>query len=188
MSLAENKYYILLIGIALLSTWLAKHTEIVQFTQKHSSAHSPDYFSKGYSQWKMNEKGTLKSKLIADKIIHYSDDETTHSINPVMYFYNESSPPWIINSDTGILSADGKSLLLNGQVTIERAKAKGQSALTINTSMLNVQPEKSYAETKEWAELLSPPNKTTGTGMNMTYIEPVNIKFLSNVKGNYAKK
>ena len=60
--------------------------------------------------------------------------------------------------------------------------------ITLNTSNLKVQPEINYAETQEWAELINTPHKTTGTGMNMTYIEPIHIEFLANVKGNYDNK
>ena len=105
-----------------------------------------------------------------------------------MFFYNEKTPPWVIKSETGILSGDGKDLLLNGKVTIDRAKAEGVSQLTINTSMLKVKPETSYAETNEWAELISPPNKTTGTGMKLTFAQPIHLQLLANVKGKYETK
>ena len=49
-------------------------------------AHSPDYFSKGYTKWEMNELGTLKNKLLSDEMIHYSDDGTTHMVNPINVF------------------------------------------------------------------------------------------------------
>ena len=188
MSLTENKRYIFLSVIALLSAWIANHTEILQNYKKTSPAHSPDYFSSGYRKWQMNEQGTLKSTLIADKISHYSDDGTSHTVQPIMTFYNDKTPPWVIMSETGILSADGKNLQLNGQVKIDRAKFKDHCEITINTRNLKVQPETNYAETQEWAELINYPNKTTGIGMNMTYIEPIHIEFLSNVKGNYDNK
>jgi lipopolysaccharide export system protein LptC len=89
---------------------------------------------------------------------------------------------------TGILSGDGKDLLLNGNVSINREKAKGVTQLTINTSVLKVNPETSYAETSEWAELISTPNKTTGTGMKLTFSEPIHLQLLANVKGKYETK
>jgi lipopolysaccharide export system protein LptC len=109
-------------------------------------------------------------------------------VKPVMFFFKEKTPPWIVKSETGILSGDGKDLLLNGQVTIDRAKAKGVRQLTINTSELKVKPETSYAETNEWAELISVPNKTTGTGMKLTFVEPIHLQLLSHVKGIYETK
>jgi len=188
MTLRENKIYLYLAIIALISWWLVKLTGLEEIFHGQVPAHSPDYFSKGYTKWEMNELGILKSKLLSDEMIHYSDDGTTHMVNPIMFFHNEKTPPWVIKSETGILSGDGKDLLLNGKVTIDRTKATGVSQLTINTSMLKVKPETSYAETNEWAELISPPNRTTGTGMNLIFVAPVHLQLLANVKGKYETK
>lgn len=188
MSPRENKTYLYLAVVALMSWWLVELTGVDLAYHGQVPAHSPDYSSKGYTKWEMNELGSLKSKLLSDEMIHYSDDGTTHMVNPVMFFHNEKTPPWVIKSETGILSGDGKDLLLNGKVAIDRAKAEGVSQLTINTSALKVKPETSYAETSEWAELISPPNKTTGTGMKLTYAQPIHLELLANVKGKYETK
>ena len=188
MILSENKGYILLGIIALLSAWLVNLTTPIFFNSTPLMEHSPDYFGTAYIKWEMNEQGTLKNKLLADKILNYSDDGTTHTVSPLMFFYNNKTPPWVIKSETSILSADGKDLFLNGQVIISRAKASGIIPLTINTQMLKVNPGSSYAETQEWAELISSSNKTTGNGMKMTYIEPVHVQLLANVKGSYDSK
>jgi len=188
MSPREKKIYLYLTIAALMSWWLVELTGVDLVYHGQAPAHSPDYSSKGYTKWEMNELGTLKSKLLSDEMIHYSDDGTTHMVNPILFFYNEKTPPWVIKSETGILSVDGKELLLNGKVAIDRAKAEGVSQLTINTSALRVKPETSYAETNEWAELISPPNKTTGTGMKLTYAQPIHLELLANVKGKYETK
>lgn len=175
-------------GLALMSWWLVKLTGLDEINRTQAPPHSADYFSKGYSKWEMNESGTLKSKLLADQMIHYSDDGTTVMFKPLMYSYDEKSPPWVIQSETGLLSSDGKNLLLTGKVTIDRAKGPGFRPLTIHTSNLRVKPENRYAETDAWAELISPPNKTTGTGMKMVYAQPIHLELLAHVKGNYETK
>ena len=188
MTLKENKLYLYVAVIALISWCLVKLTGVIEINYEQAPAHSPDYFSKGYEKWEMNESGTLKNNLLAEDMVHYSDDGTTHLLNPVMYFHTEKSPPWVVKSEPGILSGDGKDLLLNGKVSIDRAKAAGVRPLTINTSELKVKPETSYAETNEWAELISPPNRTTGTGMKLTFAQPVHLELLANVKGKYESK
>ncbi len=183
-----NYSYLYLLIIAVISWWLVKLTGSDELGRITVPAHSPDYFSKGYTKWEMSEFGIPKSKLIADEMIHYSDDSTTHMTNPVMFFYNEKTPPWAIKSETGILSADGKDLLLNGEVAVERAAAEGVRELKIYTSNLKVKPETSYAETDAWAKLVSLPNWTTGIGMKLTFADPIHIELLSHVKGNYETK
>jgi len=183
-----NYSYVYLIIIAAMSWWLLKLTGSDVLGRVTVPSHSPDYFSKGYTKWEMSELGRPKSKLIADEMTHYSDDSTTHMVNPLMSFYNEKTPPWVIKSDIGVLSADGKDLLLNGKVYVDRAAAEGVRELNIFTFNLKVKPEISYAETDEWAELISLPNWTTGVGMKLTFAEPIHLELLSNVKGNYETK
>ncbi|MEQ1530262.1 MAG: LPS export ABC transporter periplasmic protein LptC [Methylococcales bacterium] len=188
MMLRDYKPYFYIVGVTLLSWWLAKLTGLDDLNRAATPPHSPDYFSKGYVKLEMDSVGQLNSKLLAEQMVHYSDDKTTHTVKPVMFFYNDTTPPWVIKSETSILSADGKDLWLNGKVNVNRAKAEGVTELIINTSNLKVKPETSYAETVDWAELLSPPNVTTGTGMKLVFAEPIHLELLSNVKGKYETK
>ncbi len=187
--LNEQHYnYLYLVILAAMSWGLVKMTGLDELGGISVPAHSPDYFSKGYTKWDMNEQGVLKSKLLADEMIHYNDDGTTHLNNPEMFFYNELTPPWVVKAETGILSADGKDLSLNGKVFVSRASAKGVRELKINTTNLKVKPDISYAETETAAELISAPNRTTGLGMKLTFAQPIHLELLSNVKGHYETK
>jgi|APLak6261660231_1056022.scaffolds.fasta_scaffold37427_2 lipopolysaccharide export system protein LptC len=183
----DAKFYLTVAAIAMVTWGLVKFIGDDEEQQGVAIAHSADYFSKGYTKFEMNELGKLTKKLIADQVTHYSDDDTTHTVNPLMFFYNDKTPPWVINAQTGILSADGNNLLLNGKSIISRAKAEGIRELTINTSNLRVKIDTSYAETNEWAELTSPPNITTGIGMKMVFVAPIHLELLANVKGKYEK-
>ncbi|MGR8981309.1 MAG: LPS export ABC transporter periplasmic protein LptC [Gammaproteobacteria bacterium] len=189
MKLKDFKLYFYLAAAALLSWILVEVTDREIIARIGATPeHSPDYFSIGYTKWEMNMDGTEKNKLTADKMTHYNDDGTIHLDNPVMVFLNEKTPPWVIKSESGILSADGKDLQLQGKVSVERAEAPGVRRVIINTSNVKVNPETSYAETKEWAELISPPNRTTGTGMKLVFSEPIHLQLLANVKGKYETK
>lgn len=189
MNYLEGKYgYLAVAAIALFSWWLVKLTLVDMIEQRESVAHSPDYSSKGYSKWEMSVTGQLKSKLVADKMVHYKDDGTIHLDKPVMTFYNDKAPPWVIRSETGVVSADGKTVFLNGKAVVDRAKAQGISPLTINSSNLKVKPDTSYAETADWAELISLPQRTAGTGMKLIYTEPVRVELLAKVRGHYETK
>jgi lipopolysaccharide export system protein LptC len=189
MSYLQGKYnYVLVSVIALLSWWLVKLTVVDSVSSREVVAHSADYFSNGYSKWEMSATGTLKTRLIADKMLHYKDDGTIHLEKPVMTFTNPHAPPWVIRSETGIVSADGKTVFLNGKAVIDRAKAENVAPLTINTSNLKVKPETSYAQTADWAELISLPQRTTGIGMKLVYAAPIRVELLAKVRGHYETK
>jgi lipopolysaccharide export system protein LptC len=192
MSLRENKTYLYLAIVAAASWILLNLAGLDEVSRGLLPAHSPDYLSKGYTKWEMNDVGTLKNKLLADKMTHYSDDRETHLDKPVFLSFSgkraDPVPPWIIGAESGLLSADGKLLLLNGKVTIDRAGTTSVRPLQIKSSNLKVRPETSYAETDEWAELLSSSNRTTGIGMKLTFVQPVRLELLSDVKGKYETK
>lgn len=188
MKFSDNKFYLYAAVIAVLSWLLVRLTGVIEISRVTAPLHSPDYFSKGYTKWEMGELGTLRSKVLADEMVHYSDDGITHLTNLTMFFYNENTPPWVVKSETGVLSADGKDLLLNGKVAINRTGKAGLKDLAINTTNLKVKPETSHAETIEWAELISKPNRTEGTGMKLVFVEPIYVELLSHVKGKYETK
>lgn len=185
---SDKFIYLFLLSLALLSWWLAEYSGLILPSKVTPTGTNPDYFSKGYSKWEMDETGKLKSKLVADEMKHYLGYWATYLQKPVIQFVNAETPPWIIAGETGVLSNDGKQLQLNGKVTVNRAKGETAKQLIINTTNVLVSPETSFAETKEWAELISPPNITTGTGMKLTYKEPIHLELLSKVKGKYETK
>lgn len=185
----KNKLgYILAFILAGFSWWLVEIFQIPTdntLEPRTSSQHSPDYFSKNYLKKEMDEHGILKSELFAEEMLHYSDDGMTHMVKPVMTLYNSDSPPWIIQSETGILSMDGKDLSLNGKVFINRKKAEGVRQVRIETHNLRVRPEENYAEGDEWVKLTSPPHQTKATGIQMIFKKPISLKLLANVKSYY---
>jgi lipopolysaccharide export system protein LptC len=185
---SDKFIYVFLSALALLSWWLLQYSGLIETKKTAASKKSPDYYSKGYTKWEMDENGRLKSKLVAEEMTHSVNYWATHTKKPIMYFYNENKPPWIIESETGVLSKDGVKLQLNGKVKIIREIGEGVRPLTVNTSNLMVNPKTSYAETKAWAELISPPHVTTGTGMKVTFKEPIHLELLSKVKGKYETK
>lgn len=184
--------FIVLVIVSLLagiSWWLSKESgqATIEFA-KVSPQHSIDYFSRGYTKFEMDENGRPKSKLVADALEHYVDTGETYLDNPVMTFYNAQTAPWVIKSQTGLLSADGEDLFLNGKVLVTRAGTAHARQVIINTSNARVKPALSYAESDEWSEVHFPPDVTKGTGMELYFVEPIRLKLLSNVRGVYGEK
>ncbi|WP_404357801.1 LPS export ABC transporter periplasmic protein LptC [Methylotuvimicrobium sp. KM1] len=183
------RLYIYGVLLAIVSWWLLQLTAVdEEVIALEKSPHTVDYFSTGYAKWEMDVTGLLKSKLVADTLTHYNDDGTTHLQKPVMTIMNPGVPPWVIQSETGIVSSDKKLILMNGKAVVAREAGPGSRAMKINSSNVRVQPEINYAETDEWAELLSPPNRTEGIGMKLYYSTPIRIELFSKVRGKYETK
>ena len=189
--LRDLRIYVLVLLLAALSWGLVEVFRLEYQTDEEALEpvkHSVDYFSNGYLRKDLNEQGQLKSKLSAQGVLHYSDDGVTHIDKPILTLYNADPaiPPWVVKSEVGVLSANGENLLLRGMVFIDRAKSEGNRQMNIRTSNLLVQPKISYAQSDDWAELLSPPHRIEGKGIQITFKKPIYLKLLSNVKSRYV--
>ena len=185
----ELRLYLIVGLIALLSWALVRHYEEKRDVELKISENSPDFFSSGYYKKQMDSEGLPKNELLDDKMQHYKADGATHLERPFMTLFNNNGvAPWLIRANQGIMAADGDNLQLIGQSFISREATNKNSALQINTADLHVKLRTNYADTAAWTELISPPNKTTGTGMEVTFVSPIHLKLLSKVKGRYELK
>lgn len=180
--------YLAVLLVAVTSWWLLQKSTPEAPAPVEKVQHTADYFSSGYIKRQMDDAGVLQSEIKAAKMAHYSDDGTVQLEQPVISFFHGNAEPWIIKADKGILKDKGKELLLNGEVYASKAAAPGGRSISIRTSDLRVLPEQRYAETTQWAELSSPPDTTTGIGMQLNYAHPIRIKLLNKVQGKYESR
>lgn len=188
MTSQRNFQIFVYVGLAaLLSWWLVQLNE-QRDAEIKIAENSPDFFSVGYYKKEMDLDGLPKSELSAARMEHYKADGSTHLQQPVMTLFNPNQNPWSVKAESGIMAADGDNLQLNGKAYINRDASKTNSALTINTSDLRVKLASHFAQTQAWAEIISPPNRTEGIGMEATFVSPIHLKLLSKVKGRYEIK
>ncbi|MCK9607368.1 MAG: LPS export ABC transporter periplasmic protein LptC [Methylomonas sp.] len=188
MNLWDKYQLFIYVAAAALLTWWLQQLYEQRAIEIKVAEHSPDFFSSGYYKKAMGLDGLPKSELTAAIMRHYKADGSTHLEQPVMVLHHPNAAPWVIQSDSGIMAADGDHLQLNGKAVISREASQGSSALTINTSDLRVELSTHFAETTAWADIISPPNQTSGTGMEVTFVSPIHLKLLSKVKGRYEIK
>ncbi len=187
MMLQQYKGAIFLFFIFLVSMWAANRGDD-KGAQKplKKVEHSADHFAVNYSKTQMSELGVAKEKLDADYAAHYSDNDETELTKPVMTLYQDLLPPWIIRAQTGVVTSGGDKIFLQGQVFIDRAAGESVREVNIKTTNLRVEPKRNYAETDDWAELVSETDMMSGTGMKLLYQDPLSIELLANVKGRHV--
>ncbi len=187
MFVQQYKGVILLLLIFLASMWAVNNEpEQDLFQGQAKLERSADHFAVDYSKITMNKSGMPENKLYADFVAHYSNNKETELTRPVLTVNKGKLPPWVIRSKTGIIADDGESIFMRGQVFIDRAKADHIREVNIKTSNLHIQPKKNYAETDEWAELISGLDTISGVGMKLYYQDPLYIELLANVKGKHV--
>jgi lipopolysaccharide export system protein LptC len=133
----------------------------------------------------MTEEGKPKNKLIAESMVHFKDDDTTELEKPVFTYFSADAPPWVIHSDKGLIHSEGETILLGGKVWITRDAAPGIDPVTINTENLTIKPKTDYAETQQFAELISNRNRISGVGLSLYFGEHKQVTLHSNVRGIY---
>ena len=180
----EYKAYLIIVVLAVLSWWLAQ-TGLERTQSITVAENSPDLMSQGYYKLTMNTDGLPRSELTSATMQHYAQDGSNHFTQPVMMLFKPDQAPWVIRADTAVMAADGDNLQLNGRSVVSRDATAKNRALTVISADLRVKLSTHYAETQAYTELLSPPNKTTGKGMELTFTSPINLKLLSTVKGYY---
>ncbi len=188
MSFWDKYQLYVYVALVALLTWGLQQLYEQRQAEAKVAERSPDFFSTGYYKKEMDIDGLPKNELFADKMQHYKHDGSTHLEHPVMTMYNPNAEPWVIRSESGIMAEDGDHLQLIGHTVINREASENNSALKVTTSDLKVTLSTNYAETSAWADIVSPPNQTSGTGMEVTFVSPIHLKLLSKVKGRYEIK
>lgn len=179
----------ILIGAVLLtlaggSLWLAQDSNPEEVVYQ-AVEHTPDYFLEGVDATQMKPDGKPSQRLLAERMTHYPDDDSTELRTPHLTIYDEARPPWRVRSETGWLSGDGLVLLLQGSVRIDRSAAQGVRPMHIKTRDLRVQPRDNYVETDAIVNSRSGKSRLQAKGMQGWFDKPVRIKLLANVRGHH---
>lgn len=179
---------LLLIAAAILS-WRLRETPppVVQAVEQ-GGPREIDYYITGLDVTRMTGTGRPAHRLQAQRVHHYTDDDTTEMAQPHLTVYQDQAPPWEVDAERALVSADGALILLSGDVLIDRAADGAQRAMRIITRDLRVQPHQDYAETDEKVRVESDEDWLNATGMQAWLRPPSRLKFLSQVKGSYVPR
>ncbi len=188
MNLLAYKGSIVLVLVFLSSIWLLNQAKAPLLKVVKVAEYSKiDYFSKGYTKIEMNEQGIPVQRLDASSLQHESHNDEMQFNDPIVTVYQVENtiPPWVINAESGRMSANGQTIFLNDAVLISRAASKSAQlgAIKIKTRDLMLEPDKAYAETAAWAELTTNSEVISGIGLEFFYQQPLYIKLLKAVKG-----
>ncbi|MCW8881238.1 MAG: LPS export ABC transporter periplasmic protein LptC [Sedimenticola sp.] len=166
------------------SLWLSQSSrdDDSNFT---SLEHRPDYYLEAVDTTLMGIDGKPSKRLIAERMTHFIDDDSTELKLPRLTLYDQERPPWRVKSETGWLSGDGEVLLLQGAVKIDRSAAPGIRPFHITTRDLRVQQRDHYVETDAEVHARSNKDRIDAKGMQIWLQQPMRIKLLANVRGRY---
>lgn len=102
--------------------------------------HDPDYIISHFNVRKFDINGMLQHTLIAEKMTHYPDDDTTLVIKP--HLISHRSPQTEIFSQQALVSKDSKEIDFINDVQVVRQAIGTQSLPTLmQTRLLKVFPD-----------------------------------------------
>lgn len=149
--------------------------------------HEPDYYIVDMVRHTMDEQGELQNVLIADRVYHYPDDDSTELARPRMEIYNDTASSWQVVAERGTVKSKGELVLLHGKVEIWRPDDDGEREFEILTSELRVFPKVQYAETDRAATLKSIGSVTRTKGFRANFSHN-RLELLARVRSRIEKK
>lgn len=174
--------------------WLNQQVQPLSPLSSSSKRHDPDFIVHNFSATSLNDLGTPRFMVAAQKMLHYPDDDSTHLEAPRITSFNPGSAALHASASTGTISGKGDEVFLRDNVKIVRAAnvlpgSRSQSELVFTTNYLRVVPDRDWAETDQPVTMIDAHNKISAVGMQINNRTRV-IKLLAQVNGKHetAKK
>lgn len=136
----------MLILLAALTFWL---NQVVQADAPRGPArHDPDYWVERFEVRRFDVEGKLQHGLVADKLLHYPDDDTTIVTAPHITYFQQ--PPSKVSARMAYVGRDGKEVDLVDDVRVIRQGAVAGSPTTVlETRTLKIFPDDEKGHTDD---------------------------------------
>lgn len=172
---------VLIVGaLAVLTYWLDLN---VQPDPTKVSVDAPDFIIEGMHAIKMNEDGSPRYAVVAEKMVHFRD-ETSDTVldKPTLTRYQADKAPTTIRSNEGRLSPDGADAYFIGDVRVRQPESAQDPEMTLSTTYLHVIPDKDLAVTDKPVTMTRGKSTMTGVGLELNN-DLRTARLLSKVRG-----
>lgn len=160
-----------LLGPLVLAIFLAGITywinQIVQADgPRKPLRHDPDYIITDFNVRRFDVNGILQHTLIADKMVHYPDDDTSVVTSP--HLINHRQPVTEIFARQGLVGTQAKQIDFVDDVRVVRQDATGQALATVmETRLLTVFPDDESGHTLTPVTITQGKNIITGNRLEL---------------------
>jgi len=139
MKLSSTRIFplLLLVSLAMLTFWL-QHSVTDEDLHPSLRRHDPDYIVENFTVYNYNNDGFAESTVIARKMVHYPDDDSTELVSPRVVQTKPGQPRMTLTSERGALSQDGADAFLYDNVVLVRDASADQSAMRLTTTFLHL--------------------------------------------------
>ena len=176
----------LMIGLALISLWLEYAVRGGDQSGDSALRHDPDFIIENFTTTDIGDQGRPRATLSAKRMVHYPDDDTSELEQPYLVHLNPERPPLHISADRGLVAGTGDEVELFDNVVVRRLATGQHAELRVETSYLQVFPDKHLASTPAEVLITEGASRLKGVGMEVNS-STGHLKLQSKVTGFYVK-
>lgn len=175
-----------MLSLALLSFWLERTARI---EQGHPSLrrHDPDYVVHNFKVVGYGKNGEAESMLMARKMVHFPDDDSTELLSPRSVQSKPGEAPMTLTAERGALSQDGEDTFLYDNVLLVRNATPLQPEMRMQTHFLHVVRARSLVRTDREVAIREEGRYLTGRGMEYDNGSRV-LEMRSKVRGRFEQR
>ena len=174
---------LLLSGLAALTFWLDRTVQSTS-TLAPLNPSTPDVIVEDFSATKLNLDGSRRYSLIAHRMEHRPDEDSTTLNMPVLTHFDPKKSAVEVKSDVAYVSKDAKEVIFTDNVRIVRAADKDSGPITLTTSQLNAFPDDDIARTDKEVTITSENGVLKGVGLEFNNLTR-QMRLNSRVRGQF---
>jgi lipopolysaccharide export system protein LptC len=155
---------LLLVALAGLTFWLDRAVQ-TGGVQGPRNASDPDIVVEDFSAMQFNLDGSRRYSLIAHRMTHRPDEDSTQLETPELTHYEPGKAEVHVRSNLADVSKDAELVIFSGEVTVRRDAEKDSGPITILTSHLEVVPKQDFARSDREVTIVTDHGTLKGVGL-----------------------
>jgi len=154
----------LMLALALLTFYLERAVREDE-TPAAARRHDPDYYVVNFTTTTYNPDGAAETRMSAERMVHYPDDDTTELVAPRVLQSKPNQPRYSVRAERGQLSRDGDEVFLYGGVLLVREASEHGPEARMTTEFLHILRERSLVRTDREVKIVEGGRSLQGRGM-----------------------
>ena len=126
-------------GLFIFSVWMPNMfvTPMRSLVRPDNSG-QPDFTIEGFTTTAMDTSGQPKYRLAANRLTHFQDGRPSRLVAPHLVQFTAGESPVHTHAGSGEVSADGKLIVFEGDVRVEREQTGGSPRVELTAHSLRV--------------------------------------------------
>ena len=154
----------LMLALALLTFYLERAVREDE-TPTAARRHDADYYVVNFTTTTYNPDGAAESRMSAERMVHYPDDDTTELFAPRVLQSKPNEPRYSVRAERGQLSRDGDEVFLYGDVLLVREASEHGPEARMTTEFLHILRDRSLVRSDRPVKFVEGGRSLTGRGM-----------------------